>query len=65
MVEVEKWRDVDKNNVMLGFVLDKKEELTDEKLEQFKEKFRKKFGLEPTKVEIGRPERHIWVGRWN
>ena len=61
---IESWRLGDKNNLMLGFVLDKKEELTEELKEEFRQLFREKFGFEPKKVELGKPERHVWVGDW-
>ena len=61
---MEPWRVINKDNVMLGFVLEKGEKLTEELLEEFKEIFREKFGFEPEKVEIGRPIRHIFVGNW-
>lgn len=64
MDQIEEWRCIDKNNVMLGFILDKKEELTEELVEYFKERFKEKFGFEPEKIEVGPPERHVWVGNW-
>lgn len=61
---MEKWKTIDKGNVMLCFVLEKKEELTEELREEFIARFTEKFGFAPQKIKLGPPERHVWVGNW-
>lgn len=61
---IEPWKLEDKDNLMLGFILGKKEELTEELKEEFKQIFKERFGFEPMRIELGKPERHVWVGNW-
>jgi hypothetical protein len=61
---MEKWRDIDKDNIMLCFILEKNEELTEELEEIFKQIFKERFGFKPNRIKLGPPKRHVWVGNW-